>query len=69
MLEMGVHLDFDLSFLVTLSVAIFLFTRFEPLTFRYLLTKSTIRNCLFPFLSKNIRLEGLFLFFFQLSFF
>ena len=62
MLKLGVNLDLNLSFLVTVNVAILSFTRFVPVSFRDLLTRNPIPNCLFPFLSRNRRLEGLFLF-------
>ena len=59
---MGVDLNLNLSFLVTNNVAILSFTKFVVVTFGDLLTRNPIPNCLFPFLSRSIRLEGLFLF-------
>ena len=52
----------NLTFLVTVYVAIPSFTRFVLMIFRDFLTRNPIPNCLFPFLSRNVQLKGFFLF-------
>ena len=59
---MGVDLSLSLSFLVTNNVAILSFTIFVLVTFRDLLTRNPIPNCLFLFLSRSLRLEKFFYF-------
>ena len=58
----GVESDLNLSFSVTVYVANLSLTSVVLVTFRDLLTRNPIPNCLFHFLSGNIRLERLFLF-------
>ena len=52
----GIDLGLNLSFLVTVKVAVLSFTRFVLVTFRDLLIKKPIPNCLSPFLLRYIQL-------------